>query len=80
MAAIAQERLGGIDVLCANAGIFPDDAADITEETLYEVLGQLPTKGTVSLVQACLPRPGPVGPGPRRPDLLDHRSITGYPG
>ena len=22
MAAIAQERLGGIDVLCANAGIF----------------------------------------------------------
>ena len=32
MAAIAQERLGGIDVLCANAGIFPDARLeDLTE-------------------------------------------------
>ena len=31
MAAVAQERLGGIDVLCANAGIFPDARlADLT--------------------------------------------------
>ena len=34
MAAIAEERLGGIDVLCANAGIFPDARLeDMTEET-----------------------------------------------
>ena len=34
MAAIATERLGGIDVLCANAGVFPESRlADMTEET-----------------------------------------------
>src|SRR6516165_12392527 len=35
MAGIAQERLGGVDVLCANAGIFPDARIeDLTEEDL----------------------------------------------
>ncbi|HME67444.1 MAG TPA: SDR family oxidoreductase, partial [Streptosporangiaceae bacterium] len=39
-AAIAQERLGGIDVLCANAGIFPNSRLiDMTEEMLDQVLG-----------------------------------------
>src|ERR1700730_11473415 len=33
MAAIATERLGGVDVLCANAGVFPDSRlADMTED------------------------------------------------
>src|SRR6201993_1463918 len=33
VAAIAQERLGGVDVLCANAGIFPDGRLeDLTED------------------------------------------------
>jgi 3-oxoacyl-[acyl-carrier protein] reductase len=55
MAAIATERLGGIDVLCANAGVFPDGRlADMTEEMLDEVLGTN-LKGTVFSVQACLP-------------------------
>ena len=54
MAAITQERLGGIDVLCANAGIFPESRlADLTEETLDQVLGTN-LKGTVLSVQACL--------------------------
>src|SRR6516165_625677 len=40
MAAIATERLGGIDVLCANAGIFPKGRlADLTEEDLDRTLG-----------------------------------------
>ena len=33
VAANAIERLGGVDVLCANAGVFPDSLlADMTEE------------------------------------------------
>src|SRR5215471_3673454 len=52
MAAIATERLGGIDVLCANAGVFPDSPlADMTEEALDQVLG-INLKGTVFTVQA----------------------------
>src|SRR5215471_16753236 len=55
MAAIAQERFGGIDVLCANAGIFPDASLeDLTEEDLDQVLGTN-LKGTILSVQACLP-------------------------
>ncbi len=55
MAAIAQERLGGIDVLCANAGIFPEGRLeDLTESDLDQVLGTN-LKGTVLSVQACLP-------------------------
>jgi 3-oxoacyl-[acyl-carrier protein] reductase len=55
MAAIAQERLGGIDVLCANAGIFPEGRlADLAEEDLDQVLGTN-LKGTILSVQACLP-------------------------
>ena len=80
MAAIAQERLGGIDVLCANAGIFPDATlADITEETLDQVLGTN-LKGTVFSVQACLPALARSGRG--RVVLISSITgpITGYPG
>ena len=35
---IAAERLGGIDVLCANAGVFPDvRLADLTELARVEL-------------------------------------------
>ena len=80
MAAIAQERLGGIDVLCANAGIFPDSSlADLTEDTLGQVLGTN-LKGTVFSVQACLPALARSGRG--RVILISSITgpITGYPG
>jgi 3-oxoacyl-[acyl-carrier protein] reductase len=55
VAATAADRLGGIDVLCANAGIFPDARlADMTEEDIDHVLGTN-LKGTILSVQACLP-------------------------
>jgi 3-oxoacyl-[acyl-carrier protein] reductase len=55
MAQAAVETLGGIDVLCANAGIFPDaPLATMTPEQLGEVL-DVNVKGTVYSVQACLP-------------------------
>jgi 3-oxoacyl-[acyl-carrier protein] reductase len=55
LAEAAGERLGGIDVLCANAGIFPDARlAEMTEDDLDVVLGTN-LKGTILTVQACLP-------------------------
>lgn len=55
MAAKAIELHGGIDVLCANAGIFPDSRlAVMTEEDLDLVIGTN-VKGTFLSVQACLP-------------------------
>ena len=80
MAAIAEERLGGIDVLCANAGVFPDSRlADMTEEVLDQVLG-VNLKGTVLSVQACLPALARSGRG--RVILISSITgpITGFPG
>src|SRR5450755_4244024 len=50
----ALEWYGGLDVLCANAGIFPDATlAEMTEADLDTVLGTN-VKGTVFSVQAAL--------------------------
>jgi 3-oxoacyl-[acyl-carrier protein] reductase len=55
IARTAAERLGGIDVLCANAGIFPDRRlADMTDEDLDTVFGTN-LRGCILSVQACLP-------------------------
>ncbi len=55
MAATCVERLGGIDVLCANAGIYPRRLlADLTEAEIDAMLGAN-LKGAIFCVQACLP-------------------------
>jgi 3-oxoacyl-[acyl-carrier protein] reductase len=80
MAAIAAERLGGIDVLCANAGIFPRGRlADLTEDDLDRVL-DTNLKGTVFSVQACLPALERSGRG--RIVIISSITgpITGFPG
>lgn len=80
MAANAIERLGGIDVLCANAGVFPDSPlADMTEEVLDQVLG-VNLKGTVLSVQACLPALQRSGRGRVILTSSITGPITGYPG
>lgn len=80
MAANAIERLGGIDVLCANAGVFPDARlADMTEDTLDQVLG-VNLKGTVFSVQACLPALKLSGHGRVILTSSITGPITGYPG
>ncbi|WP_260435746.1 3-oxoacyl-ACP reductase FabG [Burkholderia seminalis] len=56
-AAIAQvvERFGRLDILCANAGIFPSaPLAEMTAGQWDEVLG-INARGTFFSVQACLP-------------------------
>jgi len=55
MAKIAADRHGGIDVLCANAGIFPQaKIVDMSPEDWDNVLGTN-LKGTFLSVKACLP-------------------------
>jgi 3-oxoacyl-[acyl-carrier protein] reductase len=80
MAAIATERLGGIDVLCANAGIFPKGRlADLTEDDLDRVL-DTNLKGTVFSVQACLPGLERSGRGRVVISSSITGPITGFPG
>jgi len=80
MAAAAVERHGGIDVLCANAGIFPSaKLVDMTEDDLEEVLGTN-LKGTVFAVQACLPALAESGRGRVVVTSSITGPTTGYPG
>jgi 3-oxoacyl-[acyl-carrier protein] reductase len=54
MAQTVVDAFGGLDVLCANAGIFPDaPLQSMTPDQLSEVL-DVNVKGTVYSVQACL--------------------------
>jgi 3-oxoacyl-[acyl-carrier protein] reductase len=53
--AAAEERHGGLDIVCCNAGIFPaSPLAEMTPEQLEEVLA-INLKGTFFIVQAALP-------------------------
>jgi 3-oxoacyl-[acyl-carrier protein] reductase len=80
VAATAQERLGGIDVLCTNAGIFPDARLeDLTEADLDQVLG-INLKGTILSVQACLPALERSGRGRVIITSSITGPITGFPG
>ena len=55
MAAEVVERHGGIDVVCANAGVFPDrKLAEMTEEDIDAIFGTN-VKGCMLTVKACLP-------------------------
>jgi 3-oxoacyl-[acyl-carrier protein] reductase len=80
MAAAVVDAFGGIDVLCANAGIFPEaPLATMTPEELAQVL-DVNVKGTVFAVQACLP--SLIASGRGRVILTSSITgpITGFPG
>ena len=80
MAQAAADRLGGIDVLCANAGIFPDaKIEDLTEEDLDRVFA-VNLKGTFLSVQACLPALAASGHGRIILTSSITGPITGFPG
>lgn len=80
MAAAAVEEFGGIDVLCANAGIFPDaKLVTMTEEDMDRVL-DTNVKGTLLSVQACLPALRASGRGRVILTSSITGPITGYPG
>jgi 3-oxoacyl-[acyl-carrier protein] reductase len=80
VAATAAERFGGIDVLCANAGIFPAaPLAEMTDEDIDEVLGTN-LRGTILSVQACLPALAASGRGRVILTSSITGPITGFPG
>ena len=79
-AGAAVERHGGLDILCANAGIFPSaKLADMTEADLDEVLGTN-VKGTMLAVQACLPALTASGHGRVIITSSITGPVTGFPG
>jgi 3-oxoacyl-[acyl-carrier protein] reductase len=76
----AVERFGGIDVLCANAGIFPEKLlAEMTEADVDEVFA-CNVKGTMFAVQACLPALEASGRGRVILTSSITGPITGFPG
>ncbi|MFV2119566.1 3-oxoacyl-ACP reductase FabG [Streptomyces sp. Act-28] len=73
MAAEAERRHGGIDVLCANAGIFPErPLRELTAEDVDEVL-DVNLRGSILSVRACLPAMERAGRG----RIVLTSSITG---
>jgi 3-oxoacyl-[acyl-carrier protein] reductase len=80
MADAAVKQHGGIDVLCANAGIFPAaKLTDMTAEKWDEVLATN-LKGTFLAVKACLPAMKQKKKGRIVITSSITGPITGYPG
>jgi 3-oxoacyl-[acyl-carrier protein] reductase len=80
MAAETAERFGGIDVLCANAGIFPDvKLEDMTEEDIDAIFATN-VKGTMLSVKACLAELERSGHGRVVITSSITGPITGFPG
>ncbi|MDX1887177.1 3-oxoacyl-ACP reductase FabG [Mycolicibacterium sp. 120270] len=80
MATAVVDAFGGIDVLCANAGIFPESPlATLSPDELAQVL-DVNVKGNVFAVQACLP--ALIDSGRGRVVLTSSITgpITGFPG
>jgi 3-oxoacyl-[acyl-carrier protein] reductase len=80
MAAAALDHFGGIDILCANAGVFP--AAKIGEMSVAEfdaVMG-INLRGTFLSVKACLPELAKTGRGRIVVTSSITGPMTGYPG
>jgi len=80
MAAAVVAAFGGIDVVCANAGIFPESLlATMTPDELTNVL-DVNVKGTVFSVQACIPSLRKSSHGRIILTSSITGPITGYPG
>jgi 3-oxoacyl-[acyl-carrier protein] reductase len=79
-AAAAVERNGGLDVLCANAGIFPDARLDVMTEADMDQVFSTNIKGTMLAVQACLPALTAAGHGRVIITSSITGPVTGYPG
>jgi 3-oxoacyl-[acyl-carrier protein] reductase len=78
--ATAVERNGALDIVCANAGIFPSARLeDLTAEDIEQVIG-VNFKGTVYIVQAALQALAASGHGRVVVTSSITGPITGYPG
>lgn len=78
--AAAVERHGGLDIVCANAGIFPSGRLeDLTPDDIEQVIG-VNFKGTVYIVQAALSALAASGHGRVVITSSITGPVTGYPG
>lgn len=76
----AVERHGGLDIVCANAGIFPSGRLEeLTPEDIEQVLA-VNFKGTVYIVQAALSALTASGHGRVVVTSSITGPVTGYPG
>jgi 3-oxoacyl-[acyl-carrier protein] reductase len=80
MAAEAVQRHGGLDVLCANAGIFPDAKLSEMSEADMDRVYATNVKGTMLAVQACIPALAASGHGRVVLTSSITGPITGFPG
>ena len=74
------ERSGGIDVLCANAGIFPQARLEDMTETQWDTVSNTNLKGTFMSVQAALPYLKQSDQGRVVLTSSITGPVTGYPG
>lgn len=80
MAAAVVEAFAGLDVLCANAGIFPDAPLQTMTPDQLAVVLDVNVKGTVYSVQACLDALIESGRGRIVLTSSITGPITGFPG
>jgi 3-oxoacyl-[acyl-carrier protein] reductase len=80
MAAEATERLGGLDVLCANAGIYPERCLDELDSDEVGAIMATNVGGTIFAVQACRPALKASGRGRVVVTSSITGPVTGYPG
>lgn len=80
IAGTAVELFGGIDVLCANAGVYPDRSLMELTEADVDAVFDCNVKGTMFMVQACLPALEASGHGRVVVTSSITGPITGYPG
>jgi 3-oxoacyl-[acyl-carrier protein] reductase len=80
LAAETAAQFGGIDVVCANAGVFPDvKLADMTEDDIDSIFATN-VKGCMLTVKACLPYLERSGRGRVILTSSITGPITGFPG
>lgn len=80
MARVAMDRYGAIDILCANAGIFPASKLDAMTADEFDVVMGTNLRGTFLSVQACLSAMKARGAGRIVLTSSITGPITGYPG
>lgn len=80
MAKAAVDAFGGIDIVCANAGIFPDSKLATMSEADMDLVFNTNVKGTMLTVQACLPELKKSGHGRVVLTSSITGPVTGFPG
>ena len=80
MAAAAAERHGGIDVLCSNAGIFPQNHLENMSGDEWDLVLGTNLKGTFLAIKSCLPHLKDSDGGRIVLTSSITGPITGYPG